>query len=226
MKAEVNAGIAPSKADQAYALLKERILDGTYVGGYRLVIDQLARETGISAIPWREAIRRLEAEGWLELVRNVGARVTTFDTAAYGQAVEVIARLEGFATALAVPRLDAESIAQARLLNQKMVEALENFDPVRFSALNREFHFVFYDRCGDDHLLKLIHSEWHRLDLIRRTVFSSVPLRARASVSEHEALLDLIESSDSFDDVETAARQHKLNLLQALREHESETHPS
>jgi len=215
-----------SKADRAYSVLKERILDGTYVGGYRLVIDQLARETGISAIPWREAIRRLEAEGWLELVRNVGARVTTFDTATYGQAVEVIARLEGYATALAQPLLDSDAIAEARKINERMVEALENFDPVRFSSLNREFHFIFYERCGDEHLLKLIHSEWHRLDLIRRTVFSSVPLRARASVSEHEALLELIERPGSFDDIETAARQHKLNLLQALRDHESEAHSS
>lgn len=210
------------KTDAAYALLKGRILDHTYVPGYRIVVDQLARETRISAVPWREAIRRLEAEGWLEIVRNVGARVATFDTDAYAQTLEVLARLEGYATAIAQPRLTAAEIAAARAINDQMLEALEGFDPARFSALNREFHFVFYDHCGDAHLCALITNEWHRLDLIRRTVFSSVPGRARESVTEHESLLVLLETDAPSAEIEHVARQHKLNTLHRLHEHERE----
>ena len=52
-----------NKHEQAYSIIRERIFNGTYVPGYRLVIDGLARELGISPVPIREAIRRLEAEG-------------------------------------------------------------------------------------------------------------------------------------------------------------------
>jgi DNA-binding GntR family transcriptional regulator len=210
-----------SKADIAYSWLKERIIQGVYGPGYRVVIDQLVRETGISSIPWREAIRRLEAEGWMEVVPQVGARVTTFDTNAYAQTMQVLARLEGYATALALPNLSAETLKAAYEANQEMAKALEEFDPVRFTQLNRKFHFILYEHCGDSHLYSLISAEWSRLDVIRRAAFSLVPGRARASVIEHEALLNLLSDKRNFDAVEVAARQHKLNSLQAVFMHEA-----
>jgi len=210
-----------SKADIAYSWLRERIIEGVYGPGYRVVIDQLVRETGISSIPWREAIRRLEAEGWMEVVPQVGARITTFDTNAYAQTMQVLARLEGYATALALPNLTPDTIAAALEVNQNMAKALEDFDPVRFTQLNREFHFILYEHCGDAHLHSLITSEWSRLDVIRRASLALVPGRARASVAEHEALLSLVADSHNFDAVEAAARQHKLNSLQAVYVHET-----
>jgi len=213
-----------SKADIAYALLKDRIAQGAYSPGYRVVIDQLVRETGISSIPWREAIRRLEAEGWLEFIPKVGARVTVFDTNAYAQTMQVLARLEGYATALAQRRLTPETVAAAREINRDMTQALEDFDPVRFTKLNREFHFALYERCGDAHLCSLITSERGRLDMIRGAAHSYVPGRARASVVEHDALLNLLAADgSSFDAVEAAARQHNLNTLQAAYAHEAST---
>jgi DNA-binding GntR family transcriptional regulator len=134
----------------------------------------------------------------------------------------VLARLEGYATALAVPHLTPETIEAAREVNRKMTQALADFDPVRFTELNREFHFILYERCGDAHLYSLIAAEWGRLDMIRRAAFSHVPGRARASVIEHDALLNLLVADGrSFDAVEAAARQHKLNTLQAVYTHEA-----
>jgi DNA-binding FadR family transcriptional regulator len=52
---------APGKQERTYAILRSRILDGTYGPGQRLVIDALARDLAVSPMPVREAIRRLEA---------------------------------------------------------------------------------------------------------------------------------------------------------------------
>src|SRR5690348_173461 len=73
------APAATSRVELAYATIRERIIAGTYGPGYRLVLDELAREIGSSPVPVREAIRRLEAEGWVEYQRHVGARVASFD---------------------------------------------------------------------------------------------------------------------------------------------------
>ena len=54
---------APTKQQQLYEALRERILSGAYGPGFRVVIDQIAAEFAVSALPVREAIRRLEAEG-------------------------------------------------------------------------------------------------------------------------------------------------------------------
>jgi DNA-binding GntR family transcriptional regulator len=208
----------PNRTEAAYSILKERLFDGTYVPGYRIVINQLVRETGISAIPWREAIRRLVAEGWLETIRNVGPRVATFDADVYDQSVQVLARLEGYVTAVASGLLAAGDLATAREINTKMEAALADFDPISLSTLNREFHFIFYDKSGDEHLSRLIRNEWNRVDLIRRGALRSIPERARDVVREHEALLDLIEGDAPLEQIEEAAAIHRLSTLKVLSE--------
>lgn len=210
-----------TRTDVCYGLLKGRILDGTYGPGHRLVIDQLGRETKISAIPWRESLRRLEAEGWVEIIPNVGARVATFDAGEWTRAMVLLARLEGLATALAAPALTENDLGEARRMNREMAEALADFDPLRFSRLNKQFHTTICHRAPDVHLIGLLDAEWARLDLIRRSAFTHAPGRAVQSVAEHDGLLDLLESDADADAIEAAARQHKLNTLDAVTRHEA-----
>ena len=96
-----------SKSQLAYEHLRERITRGGYGPGYRLVLDQLARELGMSVVPVREAIRRLEAEGLVTFERNVGARVAAIDPVDYRDACQTLAIVEAAAVALAQPHLAA-----------------------------------------------------------------------------------------------------------------------
>lgn len=210
-----------SKTEQAYEILKARIMDGTYGPGYRLVIDQLGREHGISSVPWRESLRRLEAEGWVDIVPNVGALVKTFDTDTWKRTIRLLARLEGLATALSAENLTAADIAHARALNRAMSESLANFDTNRFGALNRQFHELLCSRCDDERLVTMVHQEWLRMDIIRRSAFWYAPGRAVASITEHDALLDLIESGADADEIETEARQHEVRTLDAVLAHDA-----
>jgi DNA-binding GntR family transcriptional regulator len=205
-----------SKLELAYAAIKQRIIDGTYTPGYRLVLDQIARELSVSPVPIREAVRRLEAEGYVEFERNVGARVAHLDPEEYVPTMHVLALLEGYATVLAAPHLRAEDLAAARSINERMRTALTNFDPLSFTTLNREFHFVIYARCPNQHLRTLLEAEWQRLDAIRRSTFVYAPGRAEVSVAEHDALLALLAGAAEPGTVELAARDHKLHTLDAL----------
>ena len=59
-----------TKQERVYRAVRERILSGTYGPGFRVVIDALAEEFGVSALPVREAIWRLEAEGLTDRLRR------------------------------------------------------------------------------------------------------------------------------------------------------------
>ncbi|TYB41744.1 GntR family transcriptional regulator [Actinomadura chibensis] len=205
-----------SKAEFCYELLRSRILDGTYVPGYRLVINQLAQETGVSTIPLREALRRLQSDGLVEVVRNVGARVAVFDAEQVEHTLQILARLEGYATAISAPQMTAAHVAGSRKINDRMVEALQAFDPTAFTALNREFHFSIYEHCPDSHLQALLEAEWTRLDHMRRSTFSYVPGRARRSVVEHEQILKLISENADAAEIERVACAHKNATADAL----------
>lgn len=210
-----------SKTEQAFQILKERIMDGTYGPGHRLVIDQLVREHAISSVPWRESLRRLEAEGWVEIVPNVGALVATFDTDAWQQGLNIVARLGGYATALSAPRLSEADLTRAHTLDRQMKEALADFDPARFGRLNREFHQLLASRCGDDRLIAMVTTEWARLEVVRKSAFWYAPGRAQAALAEHAGILELIESGSSAEAIEAAARQHELNTVEAVTSYEA-----
>ena len=148
----------PNKQEQAYTIIRERIINGTYVPGYRLVIDGLAREFGISPVPIREAIRRLEAEGWVEYRANSGAQVAPLDANRYEAELDALGLLEGYATALAAPHLSAEDLKHLRESNVAMFRAIQSANLHESGPLNKAFHFYIYDRCPNTYLCELLQA--------------------------------------------------------------------
>ncbi|MFZ2598394.1 GntR family transcriptional regulator, partial [Corynebacterium casei] len=159
--------ISKSKAETAYAWIRERIRTREYEPGYRLVLSTIAEALEVSVVPVREAIRQLEAEGLVTYERNVGARVSTYNQDVYFETMETIAVLEGRATALSAPLLETEDLAQARAVNQKMRDLLEDFDPIEFTQLNKAFHRVLFGKCPNARLVQLLFDEWENLEYFR-----------------------------------------------------------
>lgn len=217
---------AESKSQLAYRFIRERIDDGRYVPGFRLVLGTIARELDVSVVPVREAIRLLEAEGLVTFERNVGAQVALIQETEYLHTMQTLALVEGFATGLSSPALTAEHLARARAINARMRQSLDAFDPHHFTTLNLEFHSVLFEECPNPHVLDLVHRGWNRMKVLRDSSFSFVPGRAQSSVDEHEELLQLIESGASPIEVELAARAHRTTTLDAvLAHHADHKHP-
>lgn len=212
-----------SKAQLSYDWIKERINDGTFVPGYRLVLGQIAKELDVSAVPVREAIRMLEAEGLVTFERNVGAQVALIKETEYLHTMQTLSVVEGVATSLSAPFITPSDIARARAINAEMRECLEHFDPPRFTQLNLDFHSVLFENCPNPHILDLVHRGWNRMKVLRDSTFSFVPGRARESVDEHEALLRLIESGADDLEIEMTARAHRTATLDAFLAYKSHT---
>ena len=207
-----------SKVDLAHQVIRARILDRTYTPGYRLVLGSLARELGVSTVPVREAVRRLEAEHLVNVTRHVGATVRGLDPVEYRWTVETLAVVEAAATGASAPLLDEAAIDRARSLNTRMRAGLADLDPLRHSDLNQQLHRTLASACPNPHLLDLVDRGWARLATLRSSVFSFVPERAAPSVEEHEAIIDLIASRADPDDVERAAREHRRRTLARVLE--------
>jgi len=209
-----------SKSQLAYEHLRDGITRGGYGPGYRLVLDQLARELRMSVVPVREAIRRLEAEGMVTFERHVGARVAAIDPVDYQDTCQTLAIVEGAAVALALPHLTAADLAEARAINDRLRQCLADFDPVRFTRLNEAFHRTLSDPCPNAQLRNLVDGGWRRLAGLRRSTFGFVPGRAHASVAEHDALLALLADGAAPAAVEAAVREHRLAGMRAYLDRE------
>lgn len=206
-----------SKQEAAYEYVRERIISGVYGAGYRLVIDDIARELGTSAIPVREAIRRLEAEGLVAYQRNTGARVISPDPQAVVEILSVLAVLEGYATAEAAPHLGEADFAQLEETTAAMADALASGDPLEFSRLNREFHAAIYRHCPNRYLIETIERAWESLDRVRSSVFVYARERGHASVAEHRELIRQLRAGAPLADVQELVRRHKLATVQAFQ---------
>lgn len=216
----------PSKSQLAYDWIRQRIDDGRYVSGFRLVLGQIAGELDISVVPVREAIRRLEAEGLVTFEKNVGAQVALLQDTEYTYTMETLALVEGAATQLSAPLLNGDHLHRARSINREMIACLDDFIPHRFTQLNKDFHSVLFEECPNPHILDLVHRGWNRLNVLRDSTFGFVPGRARESVAEHEQILTLIEQGAEPLEIELAARRHRLATLDAMQHYQDEhKHP-
>jgi DNA-binding GntR family transcriptional regulator len=206
-----------TKQQLLYAAIRERILSGVYGPGFRVVIDSIADEFGVSALPVREAIRRLEAEGLVMYRPNAGAQVTPADPDLFEESMSVLAVLEGYATAVAAPHLSEPDLAELRRLTDEMAAAMKRMDSLAFGARNHEFHALIYQRCPNESLVSMLREVDRRLDAIRRTVFVHIPYRGADSIAEHWELIDLLESKAPPQRIEMVARAHKLHTVDSFR---------
>ncbi len=204
-----------NKSKHAYNVIRGRILDGTYSPGQRIILDQIAKEVGSSHIPVREAIRRLEADRLIEYKPNAGAVVLSIDEKVYKQTLELLAILEGYATALSVEHMTEEHINELVDINEEMKKVLTQYDLNTFSQLNKNFHFAIYSHCPNKLLISDIEKSWEKLDTVRTSGFAFFPMRAPDSVKEHDKMIELLKNHDSKASLEAYARQHKLNTLLA-----------
>ena len=200
-----------SKSRLVYDELRSRILDGRYTAGYRLVLTVLAKEHGVSVVPVREAVRRLQSEGLVEYRHNIGAQVSGVDLSAYQDSMESLALLEGMATALSAPRLTRSDLEEATAINDEMRMLLEQgFDSSVYRDLNGRFHTVLTSACRNERILGIMRTEAERANMIRRSGLGFSPRTSSVSIAQHDHLIDLIRDGAPTDEIEHYAREHKL----------------
>lgn len=211
-----------NKRQYAYQVIRSRILEGVYVPGQRIVIDQIAKEVNSSHIPVREAIHQLESEQLIEYEPNIGAIVKGINDSLYMDTLQVLALLEGYATALSAPHINQSGIQKLTEINEKMSEHLQNYELDKIAELNRAFHFFIYSYCPNELLITNIKEMWERLDVVRHTGFRFFPKRTPHSIEEHNTIIHYLSDNKSADEIERYTRNHKLNTLEAFKHRNDE----
>ena len=112
-----------TKADIVYDELRERILSGRLAPGDRVPISRVARELGVSDIPAREGVKRLEADGLLEFATHKGAIVPRMGRHEIEELFAIRAELEALAVRRAAEEITPEQLTELRRILDAMAEA-------------------------------------------------------------------------------------------------------
>jgi DNA-binding GntR family transcriptional regulator len=147
-----------SVADQVYAVLRERIAAGQIAGGDRLHQEDLAAELGVSRTPVREALRRLAAEGLVDLRTNRGARVSSSDPDDVRLSYETRLVVEPGAARLAATRRIAEPMNAMRKAIAREISAGRS--ATKLFRANRDFHLALVAGAGNQWLTQFMEQIW------------------------------------------------------------------
>lgn len=202
-----------SKADIVYRAVLDRIIAGEFAEGTHLKLGQMADEFGMSHVPVREAMRRLEANGYVEIIRNKGVRVQSLSEGEYAMTLETLAVLEGAATAQGYLYLRSLELSAAHMANDRMKTAFRQGSQGQFLEANGDFHAVLVSACPNQVMRNSIARLSDRLTMIRNYSADFDVERAQTSCSEHDEILKAIGKRFAASTIERKVRQHRLNSI-------------
>lgn len=189
-----------TSGQDAYTTIRERIITGVYPMGERLGEVELATDLGVSRTPVREALRRLSADGLVEVSANRGARVSLWTTDDLDQIYELRSMLEGRAASRAAGRITETELQELDSLCDEMESAVEsgiseshNLDIL--SDGNRSFHAMIMAISGNAHLHRLTDSLFQvPLSIHTYRHYSSVELER--SMRHHREIVQAFRCRD------------------------------
>ena len=214
--------VSETKNVAVYNKLRQDIIKGKLKPGQKVVMAELAKGFGLSDTPVREAIRKLESEGYIDFTPHMGAIVTKIDE---GELVEIYLiriALEELATRLAVPHVAAKDIDFLNRKNREMEAAIQKGRYENLAAMNKSFHLRIYKAAPFPRLYKMICDLW---DTFERwpSVFSYVPERAAASVKEHQKIIQALLARD-MDQADRLIKEQKERTLEALQKYMAQSY--
>lgn len=192
-----------SQVDRAYRLLREAIIDGGYEPGAPLRHSELVEALGVSLIPIREAIRRLEVERLVDSVPNKGARVAPISLQDVNDVYQTRIALETEALRRAWPNLTPELLDEISHTRESMVERVRRDDET-FYDLHRQVHFEIYEASHSPWLVHLIEIVWSHTERYRRAA-AKLDTFVDEGSDLHGKILDAIRAGD-LDGAEVALR--------------------
>lgn len=139
-----------------YKFLKKAIFCGYFLPGERLLETSIAERLNTSRTPVREAIKRLETEGLVEIVPQRGATIKKSSPEDIEEMYIIVGVLEGIAASFAIDNLSDEKINEMRKLESVLETEECKKDYEMWLKINNKFHSIFYKASKKPLLLQLL----------------------------------------------------------------------
>lgn len=195
--------------------LSRDIVSGELAPGARLSPARLAEQLGVSHIPVREALVALEEIGHVRRVPRIGFFVAELSIADLDDIYHWRQVLEDEAVRLAVPRLTDADLSRMRELNREMARAVRDSGQT-FLALNREFHFIPFERSGSERLVRFLTRLWHNAARYQNAM-AYVKVPRSLAQDHHREIMRGFEARDA-DLVNEWMARHRQVTLEKIRE--------
>jgi DNA-binding GntR family transcriptional regulator len=189
-----------------YRELRELITYGKLNPGEKIVESNLIKQFNISRTPVREAIRMLQARGFVEATHNKGTYVKKISVKELENIYDALSALEGFAVHIATQNMTRKQIEMLEKSNNKLRRLNSSAERKKYVEKNLEFHSLFSQFCGNDFLGDLIQETRNR---VYRYRIGGIAMEGHIHefISDHEGIIESIKRGDAQKS-EEKMRQH------------------
>ncbi|MGE4241618.1 GntR family transcriptional regulator [Ramlibacter sp.] len=183
-----------SRADEVYEQLKRDVAEFNLVPGDRFTENEIGERLGVSRTPVRQALFRLQQEGYVEVLFRSGWRVLPFDFDQFEQLYDLRMVLE----TTAAQRICADDVRVDRALLDQLVAiwlvpaAARSTDPVQVAQWDEAFHCSLVAAAGNAEMARVHRDVTERIRIIRRLDFTK-QARIAATYDEHAKILRAIQ---------------------------------
>lgn len=182
-----------SLMERVYEYLRQRIHRGELAAGRPIDLNGISRRLGISKTPLRDALIRMESEGFVTIRPRRGVYVNPVTLEDVRQYYEIIGALESMAVLTAFPRIEKRHFQTMRELISGMDQAINDSAFDLFYRRNLAFHNTYLCLCRNPLLIHIVDMQKRRLyDFPRQPRW--IPEWERASMIEHRRILELLET--------------------------------
>ena len=199
--------------------LRDAIRKGILEPGERLMEVQLADELGISRTPVREAIRKLEQEGYVIMMPRRGTYVSDISTNDVKEIFEIRSALESLATGLAARRIEPDELETLQNLLVEIEGYIAKNDIEKIVETDIKFHGLLYKVSRNERLVNIINNLKEQLARFR-TLSMSYPGRLQETLEEHSEMVEAIANGDvsaARDAAEHHMERAEKTYLKAIR---------
>lgn len=210
-----------TKTEWTASQIRDAILSGRIPPGGRIRIQDWSKRLAVSATPIREALKALEAEGYVHISAHRGAEVTAFSSKEVSDSYKIQLALDSLAAEFASQRLSGArktaTIRRLHALNDELRESLESGDTRKAEKLNLDFHKAIYEAADSPLLSKAKGPIWGGVPVAGQVFWEDVVSdnRIRELCGEHEGIIEAIDAGDRQAAIRLT-RQHLDSGIQHL----------
>ena len=200
--------------EAVYRRLKGSFVRGEIPPGSKLPEIQMAKKLGVSRTPLREAMNRLEQDGFVEIIPRRGAFVKKHSLQEILESLELREVLEGLAVRLAARHAEPEMIREMKACFRGFTHRNVERSLPAYAQQNIRFHHLIIQASQNRKLLAVIRNLFDHMDMVRLYTIV-LPGRAKKSLDEHGAIIKRIEEGRG-DLAEKELRAHIRDLRRAV----------